>query len=122
MEREELKAVIENVLFAADQPVSVGQLQDLFAETTEKAVLKSALDELVREYQSRNLQLMEVAEGYQLMTRRDYSDWVRKFMKLDKTAKLSQPSLDTLAIIAYKQPLTKAEVEEIGRASCRERV
>ncbi len=113
MEREELKAVIENVLFAADQPVSVGQLQDLFAETTEKAVLKSALDELVREYQSRNLQLMEVAEGYQLMTRRDYSDWVRKFMKLDKTAKLSQPSLDTLAIIAYKQPLTKAEVEEI---------
>ncbi len=113
MEREELKAVIENVLFAADQPVSVGQLQDLFAETTEKAVLKSALDELVREYQSRNLQLMEVAEGYQLMTRRDYSDWVRKFMKLDKTAKLSQPSLDTLAIIAYKQPLTKAEVEGI---------
>ena len=113
MEHEELKAVIENVLFAADQPVSVGQLQDLFAETTEKAVLKSALDELVREYQSRNLQLMEVAEGYQLMTRHDYSDWVRKFMKLDKTAKLSQPSLDTLAIIAYKQPLTKAEVEEI---------
>ena len=113
MEREELKAVIENVLFAADQPVSVGQLQDLFAETTEKTVLKSALDELVKEYQSRNLQLMEVAEGYQLMTRHDYSDWVRKFMKLDKTAKLSQPSLDTLAIIAYKQPLTKAEVEEI---------
>ena len=113
MEREELKAVIENVLFAADQPVSVGQLQDLFAETTEKAVLKSTLDELVTEYQSRNFQLMEVAEGYQLMTRRDYSDWVRKFMKLDKTAKLSQPSLDTLAIIAYKQPLTKAEVEEI---------
>ncbi len=113
MEHEELKAVIENVLFAADQPVSVGQLQELFAETTEKAVLKSALDELVREYQSRNLQLMEVAEGYQLMTRHDYSDWVRKFMKLDKTAKLSQPSLDTLAIIAYKQPLTKAEGEEI---------
>ena len=113
MEREELKAVIENVLFAADQPVSAGQLQNLFAETTEKDVLKSALDELVTEYQSRNLQLMEVAEGYQLMTRRDYSDWVRKFMKLDKTAKLSQPSLDTLAIIAYKQPLTKAEVEGI---------
>jgi segregation and condensation protein B len=113
MEREELKAVIENVLFAADQPVSAGQLQNLFAETTEKDVLKSALDELIREYQSRNLQLMEVAEGYQLMTRHDYSDWVRKFMKLDKTAKLSQPSLDTLAIIAYKQPLTKAEVEEI---------
>jgi segregation and condensation protein B len=113
MEHEELKAVMENVLFAADQPVSVGQLQGLFAETTEKAALKSALDELIREYQSRNLQLMEVAEGYQLMTRRDYSDWVRKCMTLDKTAMLSQPSLDALAIIAYKQALTKAEVEEI---------
>ena len=48
-----------------------------------------------------------------MCTRHDYSDWVRKFLKFDKTTKLSQPSLDTLAIIAYKQPLTKAEVEEI---------
>ena len=48
-----------------------------------------------------------------MCTRHDYSDWVRKFLKFNKTTKLSQPSLDTLAIIAYKQPLTKAEVEEI---------
>jgi len=68
---------------------------------------------LIDEYNSRNLQILQVAEGYQLCTRHDYSDWVRKFLKFDKTTKLSQPSLDTLAIIAYKQPLTKAEVEEI---------
>jgi segregation and condensation protein B len=68
---------------------------------------------LIENYNSRNLQIVQVAEGYQLCTRHDYSDWVRKFLKFDKTTKLSQPSLDTLAIIAYKQPLTKAEVEEI---------
>ncbi len=113
MEREEFKAIIENILLAADQPVNEDQLQSLLADGTEKAVLKSILDELIDEYQSRNLQVLQVAEGYQLCTRHDYSDWVRKFLKLDKTAKLTQPSLDTLSIIAYKQPLTRTEVEEI---------
>ncbi|KMP12262.1 segregation and condensation protein B [Candidatus Nitromaritima sp. SCGC AAA799-C22] len=113
MEREEIKAIVENILLAADQPVSVDQFQGLFANGTEKAVLREVLEELVGEYRSRNLQIMEVAEGFQLCTRHDYSDWVRKFLKLDKTAKLTQPSLDTLAIIAYKQPLTRVEVEEI---------
>jgi len=113
VEREEIKAIIENILLAADQPVNEGQLQSLLGDGTEKAVLKSIVDELMDEYQSRNLQILQVAEGYQLCTRHDYSDWVRKFLKLDKTAKLTQPSLDTLAIIAYKQPLTRTEVEEI---------
>jgi len=113
VEREEIKAIIENILLAADQPVNEDQLQSLLADGTEKAVLKSILDELIDEYQSRNLQVLQVAEGYQLCTRHDYSDWVRKFLKLDKTAKLTQPSLDTLSIIAYKQPLTRTEVEEI---------
>ena len=113
MEREEVKAIIENVLLAADQPVSEAQFKNLFGEEVEKVSLKSVLDELIDEYGLRNLQILQVAEGYQLCTRHDYSDWVRKFLKFDKTTKLSQPSLDTLAIIAYKQPLTKAEVEEI---------
>ena len=113
MEHEEIKAIIENILLAADQPVNESQLQNLLADGTEKSALKSILDELMDEYKSRNLQVLQVAEGYQLCTRHDYSDWVRKFLKFDKTTKLSQPSLDTLAIIAYKQPLTRTEVEEI---------
>ena len=113
MEYPEIKAIIENILLAADQPVNEGQLQSLLADGTEKSTLKSILEELVDEYKSRNLQILQVAEGYQLCTRHDYSDWVRKFLKYDKTTKLSQPSLDTLAIIAYKQPLTRTEVEEI---------
>ena len=113
MEQEEIKAVIENILLAADQPVSEAQFKNLLGEEVEKVSFKSVLEELVDEYSSRNLQILQVAEGYQLCTRHDYSDWVRKFLKFDKTRKLSQPSLDTLSIIAYKQPLTKAEVEEI---------
>ena len=113
MEREEVKAVIENILLAADQPVSDSQFKNLFADKVEKVALNSILEELMEEYKSRNLQIIQVAEGYQLCTRNDYSDWVRKFLKFDKTTKLSQPSLDTLAIIAYKQPLTRLEVEEI---------
>jgi len=113
VEQEEIKAIIENILLAADQPVSVTQFKNLLGDEAEKVSFKSVLEELIDEYSSRNLQILQVAEGYQLCTRHDYSDWVRKFLKFDKTKKLSQPSLDTLAIIAYKQPLTKAEVEEI---------
>ena len=113
VEREEIKAIIENILLAADQPVSEAQFKNLFGDEVEKVSFKSVLEELIDEYNSQNLQILQVAEGYQLCTRHDYSNWVRKFLKFDKTTKLSQPSLDTLAIIAYKQPLTKAEVEEI---------
>lgn len=113
MESEEIKAIIENILLAVDQPVSETQFKNLLGSAVDKVTFKPALEELIEDYSSRNLQIVQVAEGYQLCTRHDYSEWVRKFLKFDKTTKLSQPSLDTLAIIAYKQPLTKAEVEEI---------
>ena len=113
MEQEEIKAIIENILLAADQPVSEAQFKNLLGGEVENVSFKLVLEALIDEYNSRNLQILQVAEGYQLCTRHDYSDWVRKFLKFDKTRKLSQPSLDTLSIIAYKQPLTKAEVEEI---------
>ena len=71
------------------------------------------LEELKEEYQSRNLQILEVADGYQLCTRHEFNDWIRKFLKLDRSSRLSQPGLDTLSIIAYKQPLTRQEVDDI---------
>jgi segregation and condensation protein B len=118
LEQEQLKAIVENILLASDQPVTADDLQKTIMNGTEKAVLQSLLEELREEYRSRNLQIEVVAEGYQLSTRHEYSDWVRKFLKLDKTTKLSQPSLDTLSIIAYKQPLTKQEVEEVRGVDC----
>ena len=113
MEREELKSIVENVLLAADQPINADELCKLFLDGTDKSQLQSILDELKEEYSSRNLQVIEVADGYQLCTRHEYNDYIRKFLKLDRSTRLSQPSLDTLSIIAYKQPLTRQEVDEI---------
>ena len=113
MEREELKSIIENVLLAADQPINASELSKIFLDGTDKDQLQPILDELREEYNSRNLQIMEVADGYQLCTRHEYNDWIRKYLKLDRSSRLSQPSLDTLSIIAYKQPLTRQEVDDI---------
>ena len=113
MEQTELKAIVENILLAADHPVTVDDLRKVLINGSENTDLRTILEELADDYRSRNLQIQEVAGGYQLCTRQEYTQWVRKFLKLDKTSKLSQPSLDTLSIIAYKQPLTRQEVEEI---------
>ena len=113
MQRNELKSIIENVLLAADQPVQIAELEKIFLDEADKKDLHSILEELKEEYQSRNLQILEVADGYQLCTRHEFNDWIRKFLKLDRSSRLSQPSLDTLSIIAYKQPLTRQEVDEI---------
>ena len=113
MEREELKSIVENVLLAADQPINASELSKIFLDGTDKNQLQSILDELKEEYNSRNLQIMEVADGYQLCTRHEYNDWIRKYLKLDRSSRLSQPSLDTLSIIASKQPLTRQEVDDI---------
>ena len=112
MEREQLKAIVENLLLASDQAVSPDDLQKTM-NGTEKSELLQILEELRDDYESRNLQVVEVAGGYQLSTRHEYTDWIRKFLKMDKTTKLSQPSLDTLSIVAYKQPITRQEVEDI---------
>jgi segregation and condensation protein B len=113
VDRDELKPIIENLLLASDQPVSADLLYQTFLGRSSKEDLKAVLRELQEDYQSRNLQIVEVADGYQLCTRSEYSDWIRKLLKLDKSFKLSRAGLDALAIIAYKQPLTRAEVDEI---------
>lgn len=113
MEREEIKSIVENVLLAADQPINASDLCKIFLDGTDKEELQSILEELREEYGTRSLQVIEVADGYQLCTRHEYNDYIRKFLKLDRSTRLSQPSLDTLSIIAYKQPLTRQEVDEI---------
>jgi segregation and condensation protein B len=113
LERDEMKAIVENLLLAADQPVTLEHLRQTFSDKNDKAQLGEVLNELTADYQSKNLQITEVADGYQLCTRKEYSDWVRKFLKLDKTFRLSQAALDTLSIVAYKQPLTRAEIDNI---------
>lgn len=113
MERKQLKAIIENLLLVSDHPLTLDKLMKVFDAEIVKEEIRSALKELMEDYSDRGLQIQEVAEGYQLCTRIECSPWIKKFYSLDKTSKLSRAALDTLSIIAYKQPITRAEIEDI---------
>ena len=113
MEREQVKAIIESLLFVADGPQSVQRLGDIF-EPADRNAVREVLTELQAEYegQNRGIRLVEVAGGYQLRTAKANADWVKKFLG-GRPARMSKATLETLAIVAYRQPITKAEIEAI---------
>lgn len=117
MESERLKAVLESLLLAADGPVSADRLTTAVGEVPRKDVV-AALTELGEEYErtGRGLRLAEVANGYQLRTAREHAEFVRRLTAV-KPARVSRANLETLAIIAYRQPVTRAEIEEIRGVS-----
>ena len=114
MEERELKGAIEALLFISGSPLSVDRLKGIFEEAT-KQQIQAQLTALREEYESRDtcLLLAEVAGGYQMVTRPEYSGWIRKFKSVKASTKLSRPALETMAIIAYRQPITRMEVEAI---------
>ena len=109
----EIVSIVEALIFVADEPISVKTLADVLEEDRE--TIEAAVEELKEEYESREggLQLREIAGGWQLATRTEYHEEVRKFLKTRPNAKLSLASLETLAVIAYKQPVTVPEILEI---------
>ncbi|OGR39689.1 MAG: SMC-Scp complex subunit ScpB [Elusimicrobia bacterium GWA2_64_40] len=114
MEDVELKKVLETLLFITDAPLPVTRIAQL-CEIRNKERIEGALQELRKTYddEGRTLQVMQVAGGWQLATRPEYGIWVRKLFHNKMTVRLTQAALETLCIIAYKQPLTRAEVEAI---------
>ena len=106
-------AIIEALIFVSEEPLSAKTIADVLKE--DRAVVENNLKELEREFNSRNggLQLREVAGGWQFATRPQYHEHVRAFLKSRPSAKLSIASLETLAVIAYKQPVTVPEILEI---------
>ncbi|WP_316347023.1 SMC-Scp complex subunit ScpB [Desulfuromonas acetoxidans] len=105
-----LKARLEAVLFSSDEPLRFDRLQALFeVETT---VLRQALQELMVEYaqDNRGVVLQEVAGGFQIRTRAEYAAWILKLNK-SRVTRLSKAATESLAIIAYRQPVTRAEIE-----------
>lgn len=113
MEKKEKKSLIEALLFVSGEPVALTVLKSI-SELPENE-LKQLLDELVNDYVERDsgLQIVEIANGYQMVTSPSYSQWVRKLKTTSASNKLSMPALETLAIIAYNQPIIKAELEQI---------
>jgi len=109
----EVVAVVEALIFVADEPITTKLLADVLEEDRES--IQAAVEELAREYESREsgLQIREIAGGWQIATRTELHEEVRKFLKTRPSAKLSLASLETLAVIAYKQPVTVPEILEI---------
>jgi len=108
-----IKPIIEAILLVAEAPVSVADLVKIFDGDVSPEELSTVLSELIAEYRDRSFQLIEIAEGYRFATRPEHADWIKRFLKLERRATLSRPALETLSIIAYKQPTTKAEIEAI---------
>lgn len=111
MEKEEIKNIIENLLFVSSEALKIEKIGELLG--LEKEKVKEIIEELRSEYSSRALQIEEIAEGYLMSTRPQYAPWVKKLYKEKVTLKLSSAALETLSIIAYKQPISRAEIEEI---------
>lgn len=109
----ELIAICEALIFVADEPVPIRVLAQILEE--EKETLQSALEELQKEYEQREsgLRIREIGGGWQISTRTEYHEEVRQFLKTRPNAKLSLASLETLAVIAYRQPVTVPEILEI---------
>ena len=120
MDPGEAKKIIESILFVASEPLRPRDISFLFkgVSNVNAKVVRKLLGELVEEYREKTLQIIEVAEGFRLCTRAEFSPWVKRFLKTAKKTKLSQAALETLAILAYKQPMTKAEIEEVRRVDC----
>jgi segregation and condensation protein B len=109
----ELKSILEALIFASPEPLTPKALFKLL-DTEPKEDVEAAIVELKRDYERvSGLQLVEVAGGYQIVTRPDLNDWVRKLFHERSTQRLTVQGLETLAVIAYKQPITAAEVTEI---------
>lgn len=109
----ELVAVVEALIFVADEPITAKVLAEVLDE--ERESVEVAVESLKKEYEDREsgLQIREIAGGYQIATRTELHEDVRRFLKTRPSAKLSLASLETLAVIAYKQPVTVPEILEI---------
>ena len=109
----ELKAIVEALIFASPEPITPRMLFKLLADEPAEDVT-AAVQALRAEYDERpGLQFVEVAEGYQIVTRPELHEWVRRLFHERSTQKLTVQGLETLAVIAYKQPITALEISEI---------
>ena len=114
LETEDLKKIIETLLFITDRPIKPTRIADV-VEAADARRVREIIQELQAEYvrDGRAVQIVEIGGGFQMATKPEYGRWVRRLYNEKMTTKLSNAALETLAIIAYKQPITRAEMESI---------
>ena len=118
MEIEQLKNVIEAILLAAGRPLSVDQLLAMFAEheKPERSDIRNAVEALQADYETRGIALIQVGGGYRIQVRETMQPWVAPLWE-EKPARYTRALLETLALIAYRQPVTRGEIEEVRGVS-----
>ncbi|HJO49005.1 MAG TPA: SMC-Scp complex subunit ScpB, partial [Candidatus Scalindua sp.] len=111
---DEIKRIVEALLFAVQEPISVRKISEII-EGTEAKEIREVIQQLREEYDThdRVFQIEEIANGFQLLSRPEYHEWISKIRKKSGESKLSQQALETLSIIAYKQPIIRADIEAI---------
>ena len=115
MGSEEIKHAIEALLFASEKPLSPEQIQEAFEENLGVQEIRRALETLRSEYVEahRGFKLFEIAGGFQLVSDPRFSSYLKRFYQAREKKRLSQASLETLSVIAYRQPATRADIEFI---------
>lgn len=118
MATPDLKLILEAALLAAGEPLSLDRLQALFEEgqQPEKSSIRMALAELSKDYESRGIELKEVASGFRLQVRQTFAPWVSRLWE-ERSGRYSRALLETLALIAYRQPVTRGEIEDVRGVS-----
>jgi segregation and condensation protein B len=106
-----LKNVVEAVLFVTPDPLSLKKLAALVGASGDE--LRAIIRDLQREYEGRGVELALVAGGYRFFSRPEYAPWAKKVLPFEKAPRLSPAAVETLAIIAYRQPVTRVAVEEV---------
>jgi segregation and condensation protein B len=119
MNIDKLKEIVEVLIFASDTSISVKQIQSIVDEAKPKEIEK-AVEVLNNEYRQtgRSFTIVMIAGGYQMVSRESYSQWVRKLFHRKIKARLTQAALETLSVIAFKQPVSKPEMESIRGVNC----
>ncbi len=112
MDKQELVRVLEALIFASDSPLSLKQMNSLLPEVAKDDILE-ALNVLGDSFQDRSFFLKKVAGGYQLASKPEYSQWIKTMLSGKESSRLSRAALETLAIIAFKQPISRVEVNAI---------
>ncbi|MEJ2061003.1 MAG: SMC-Scp complex subunit ScpB [Gammaproteobacteria bacterium] len=119
MDTDKLKLILQAVLMAAEQPLSIEQIERVFEddeERPERAQIRSALEALADACEGQAYELKQVAGGWRLQVRQDYAGWVGRLWE-EKPPRYSRAVLETLALIAYRQPITRGEIEDIRGVS-----
>jgi len=119
MELNELKNIVESLLFVTDVPLPVERLKEIIGRVNDD-LLSESIEELKKDYidTGRSFTITEVAGGLQLSTLPHFSKWIKKMYQSKTVHRLSKPALETLAIIAFKQPITRTDIESIRGVEC----